>query len=87
MTAPAILSLATAVPPYRLRQADVARTLQILAAAAGLADDDQTAKRTAERMLASYPDFRIRDFGNWPFKDPESAERLVEGLRLAGLPE
>ena len=69
------------------RWADVARTLLILAAAAGLADDDQTAKRTAERMLASYPDFRIRGFGNWPFKDPESAERLVEGLRLAGLPE
>jgi tetratricopeptide (TPR) repeat protein len=69
------------------RKADVARTLLILAAAAALGDDSDLARQTAERLLASYPDFRIADFGNWPFKDPEPAGRLVEGLRRAGLPE
>ena len=69
------------------RQADVARTLLILAAAAGLGDEPETARRTAERMLARHPEFRIRDFGNWPFRNPEPGERLIEGLRLAGLPE
>lgn len=69
------------------RQADVARTLLILAAAAGLGDETETAKRTAERMMARHPEFRIRDFGNWPFRDPEPAARLIEGMRRAGLPE
>ena len=68
-------------------QGDVARTLLIFAAAAALGGDDETAQQTAERMMTRYPEFRIRDFGNWPFRDPEPAERLVEGLRLAGLPE
>ena len=69
------------------RQADVARTLLILAAAAGLGGDGETARRAAERMMARFPEFRIRDFGNWPFRDPAVGERLIEGLCLAGLPE
>jgi adenylate cyclase len=69
------------------RQPDVARTLLVLAAAAALNGDSETARQATERMLARYPDFRLADFGNLPFKDPEPAERLVEGLRLAGLPE
>jgi len=68
------------------RQPDVARTLLVLAAAAALDGDSETARQTTERMLARYPDFRIADFGNFPYKDPEPADRLVEGLRLAGLP-
>ncbi len=68
------------------RQPDVARTLLVLAAAA-LDSNQKTSRQTAERMQARYPDFRIADFGNWPFRDRAMAERLVEGLRLARLPE
>ena len=69
------------------RRIDVARTLLILTAATALGGDKEAARQAAERLIASFPDFRIADFGNWPFRDPEPAERLVEGLRLAGLPE
>ncbi|MDP6952044.1 MAG: hypothetical protein QGF53_04715, partial [Alphaproteobacteria bacterium] len=69
------------------RQADMARTLLVLAAASALAGDEETTKQAANRMMVRYPDFHIADFGNWPFRDPEPAERLIEGLRLAGLPE
>ena len=69
------------------RQPAVARTLLVLAAAAALAGDSVSARQTADRMMAHYPDFRLADFGNWPFANPADGERLVEGLRLAGLPE
>jgi hypothetical protein len=69
------------------RQSDVARTLLILAAAAAQHGETLTARRAAESLLRSHPDFRIRDFGSWPFRDEEPGDRLKEGLRLAGLPD
>jgi adenylate cyclase len=69
------------------REPDAPRTLLILAAGAALDGDDVTAAQAVKRMTALYPDFRIADFGNWPFRDPEPAERRLKGLRLAGLPE
>ncbi len=69
------------------RLPDITRTLLILAAAAALHGEEDSARETAERILARHPEFRIRDFGNWPFRDAEPAERLLEGLHLAGLPE
>ncbi|MDP6951849.1 MAG: tetratricopeptide repeat protein [Alphaproteobacteria bacterium] len=68
-------------------QTDVARTLLLWSSAAGLAGDMEAAHKAAERLLTLQPDFRIRDFGNWPFRERETAERLVEGLRLSGLPQ
>ncbi len=69
------------------RQSDVARTLLILASAAALAGDTELARATAKRIMARHPEFRIAAFGNWAFRDPEPASRLIEGLRLAGLPD
>ena len=66
---------------------DVPRTLLILASAAAHDGDNEAAQRGAQRLMASHPEFRLRDFGNWPFRNPEPGERLIEGLRLAGLPE
>ncbi len=66
---------------------DRAQTLLILAAAAAQQGNSELARQTTERIRTLYPDFCIRDFGNWPFKDAEPGERLVEGLRLADLPE
>jgi adenylate cyclase len=69
------------------RQPDSTRALLILASAAGQAGDDVKVGQAADRIMALHPEFRICDFGNWPFRDPEPAAHLVEGLRLAGLPE
>jgi adenylate cyclase len=68
------------------RQADAVRTLLILAAASALAGNDALAGETMRRIMVRHPDFRIADFGNWPFKHPEPADRLTDGLRRAGLP-
>jgi tetratricopeptide (TPR) repeat protein len=69
------------------RRADQPRALAVLAAAAALTGDDARAGNAAARLLAGNPDFRINDYGDWPFQSPEPTERLREGLRLAGLPE
>ncbi len=67
--------------------AGAARTLLIMASAAAHAGDEATTARAVDRLTAAHPDFRLRDFGNWPFQDPEPAERLIAGLRRAGVPE
>jgi adenylate cyclase len=69
------------------RRAGQPRALASLAAAAALTGEATKAQDAAARLLAHSPDFRIRDYGDWPFQDPGPAERLVEGLRLAGLPQ
>jgi adenylate cyclase len=69
------------------RQPDTPRNLVILASAAAHAGDAATATEAAERLLDVCPEFRIRKFGNWLFRDPEPGERIVEGLRKAGLPD
>jgi len=63
------------------------RAVAVLAAAAALPGDDARAGDTAESLMAQNPDFRISEYGDWPFQDPAPTERLLEGLRLAELPE
>ena len=60
-----------------------------LAAWAGMAGDLETARSAARKLLAANPDFTIRRYLEIPaFKDtPEYRDRMVQGLRDAGLPE
>ena len=70
-----------------LRTPDAARTLVLITAAAAHAGERATMTDTGSRLLATHPDFRLQDFGNWPWRDPDLGNRLVEGLRIAGLPD
>jgi tetratricopeptide (TPR) repeat protein len=60
-----------------------------LAAWAGMAGDLETARSAARKLLAANPDFTIRRYLTIPgFRDMgEYFDRMVEGLRAAGLPE
>jgi TolB-like protein len=68
---------------------DVTWAHRLLAAWAGMAGDMQTARLAARKLLAANPDFTIRRYLAIPgFQDmPEYRDRLVQGLRDAGLPE
>ena len=73
-----------------LRREETYRTAsrRTLAAALALSGNIAEAQAEAKYFLASNPHFTIR---KWlqaqPFKDPETARTLIEGYRLAGLPE
>jgi TolB-like protein len=62
---------------------------RLLAAWAGMAGNMETARSAARKLLAANPDFTIRRYLAIPgFQDmPEYRDRLVQGLRDAGLPE
>jgi adenylate cyclase len=48
----------------------------------------EEAKAAAQELLAREPDFRISVFeARYPLRRPDDRERLIAGLRMAGLPE
>jgi TolB-like protein len=71
------------------RHPEVTWPYRQLAAWAGMAGDLETARWAARKLLAANPDFTIRRYLEIPgFKDtPEYRDRMVQGLRDAGLPE
>src|SRR5262249_22830405 len=59
-----------------------------LTASPALSGGAQTARTPAKDLLAVVPSFRISVIAStYPLRRPGDLERLVEGLRLAGLPE
>jgi tetratricopeptide (TPR) repeat protein len=47
----------------------------------------QEAEETAQLFLANNPEFRLKDVHLPPWRDQETMDRYVAGLREAGLPE
>ena len=68
---------------------DVTWAHRLLASWAAMAGDMETARSAARKLLAANPDFTIRRYLAIPgFQNmPEYRDRLVQGLRDAGLPE
>ena len=68
---------------------EVTWAYRLLAAWAGMAGNMETARLAARKLLAANPDFTIRHYlAISGFQDmPEYRDRLVQGLRDAGLPE
>jgi adenylate cyclase len=59
-----------------------------LAACLGLLGEDKEAKAVAASLLSVDPSFRVSVFSSWyPLRRADDLERLVEGLRAAGLPD
>ena len=59
-----------------------------LAATLAISGDLDGARRAALKLLSIEPGFRISVFKSWyPMRDSERLKLLVDGLRLAGLPE
>ena len=71
------------------RHPDVTWANRQLAAWAGMAGDLETARSAARKLLTANPDFTIRRYLAIPgFRDMgEYFDRMVQGLRAAGLPE
>ena len=62
-------------------------THRMLAASLGLLGRDEEARAAARELLMVDPTFRVSVFASWyPLRRPDDLERLVAGLRLAGLP-
>ncbi|WP_296334810.1 tetratricopeptide repeat protein, partial [Reyranella sp.] len=69
-------------------QPDSIAVLRISAASNGLAGNFDKARKFMARLRQLVPDMRLsveEDFA--PFRRPQDAERMTEGLRLAGMPE
>jgi len=68
---------------------DVTWAYRLLASWAAMAGEMETARSAARKLLAANPDFTIRRYRAIPgFRNmPEYRDRLVQGLRDAGLPE
>jgi hypothetical protein len=61
------------------------RTLAISNAMAGRMD---AAHRAVERLRSIDPSIRIADAPYfWPFRRPQDLDKIIEGLRKAGVPE
>ena len=59
-----------------------------LAATLAISGDLEGAQESAQTLLKIEPGFRIAEFKTWyPLRGADHLERLVEGLRMAGLPE
>jgi TolB-like protein len=71
------------------RHPEVTWAHRLLASWAAMAGDMETARSAARKLLAANPDFTIRRYLAIPgFQNmPEYRDRLVRGLRDAGLPE
>ncbi len=49
---------------------------------------DEAARAAAKELLTRNPKFSVKQFGEFQaWKNPEDLERLLDGLRKAGLPE
>jgi adenylate cyclase len=59
---------------------------RLLIGALALAGNTARARTLAAEFLAAEPQFRVSDFGNWYPLQPPHLNRLLEALRLAGLP-
>ena len=70
-----------------IRHADTTTTptLIMLAAAAGLAGNDQLASQTVSSLKERHPDITIDTMRRWPYKDDTDWELFVSGLKKAGL--
>ncbi len=64
---------------------DATPTLIVLAAAAGLAGNNQVASRAVDTLKEKHPDITIDTMRRWPYKDDTDWELFVSGLRKAGL--
>jgi len=60
---------------------------RVLAAALALDGQMDEARRVAEEYVLGHPQFRVSLFEKWYPLQREDMERLVDGLRLAGMPE
>lgn len=81
------LSIPAAKESLRLNpQSNEARL--ILCSDYQLAADRDQARRVADEIIASDPDFRLSTYAkSQPYKNPETLKRLIESLREAGLPQ
>jgi adenylate cyclase len=81
------LSIPAAKESLRLNpQSNEARL--ILCSDYQLAADHEEARRVADEIIASDPEFRLSSYAkSQPYKDRETLDRLIESLRDAGLPQ
>jgi tetratricopeptide (TPR) repeat protein len=81
------LSIPAAKESLRLNpQSNEARL--ILCSDYQLAADRDQARRVADEIIASDPDFRLSTYAkSQPYKNAETLKRLIESLREAGLPQ
>ena len=81
------LSIPTAKESMRLNPRNNDARL-ILCSDYNLAADHDQARRVADEIIASDPAFRLSDYAkSQPYKNPAALERLIAGLREAGLPD
>lgn len=67
---------------------DIAEPLRVLAAAYARLGEIGKARSVAERFLEAFPDFSGVAWGKTqPFRNREDLEHVLEGYRLAGLPD
>lgn len=68
---------------------DIITSYRYLAAWSAMGGDLETARWAAQKLLAAQPSFTIERFRSLPIlrNTPEWADQVVEGLKLAGLPE
>jgi adenylate cyclase len=69
------------------RQHNVPRAMLTLITSAWHAGMPETARMEVERLLRAFPDFRLDDLRQWPFRDPGSWAQFIRGLVAAGLPQ
>jgi adenylate cyclase len=61
--------------------------LRLLVAAAALVGDVEQARSAAAELVAWSPAFRVSKFAQWYPLQPPHLERVLDGMRLAGLPD
>ncbi|WFP61331.1 BTAD domain-containing putative transcriptional regulator [Mesorhizobium sp. WSM4904] len=68
---------------------DIIMSYRYLTAWAAMSGDMETARWAAQKLLAAQPDFTIERYRSLPIfrNTPEWADRVVEALKQAGLPE
>ena len=59
----------------------------MLIAAHSLAGEAAEARELAREFLLAEPQFRVEAFGHWYPLQPPYLDRVLDGLRSAGLPE
>ena len=81
------LSIPTAKESMRLNPQNIDARL-ILCSDYNLTADKDQARRVADEIIASDPAFRLSAYAkSQPYKNPAALERLIAGLREAGLPD